>query len=219
MAPMIELQTLRKLDHQPVSLIRHRYCASRAPLLADYTGGSLRQYLRERDLPLTRTQSLIGARLPNRDEAALLGIMERERVNAVMHLAAESHVDRSLDAPLDFVDTNVVGTVHLLNAALRHWRGLEGRARDRFRFSAFNWSVNSELPTVEGFETACEFIKPGDLKGKIPTGPDVEAHLDAIRKYIDAGFDHIALIGIGPDQAGFIDFFQRELRAKVVELA
>ena len=45
MAPMIELQTLRKLDHQPVSLIRHRYCASHAPLLADYTGGSLRQYL------------------------------------------------------------------------------------------------------------------------------------------------------------------------------
>ena len=72
MAPMIELQTLRKLDNQPVSLIRHRYCASHAPLLADYTGGSLRQYLRERDLPLTRTQSLIGARLPNREEAALL---------------------------------------------------------------------------------------------------------------------------------------------------
>ncbi|MNO76315.1 putative transcriptional regulator PhnF [compost metagenome] len=72
MAPMIELQTLRKLDNQPVSLIRHRYCASHAPLLADYNGGSLRQYLRERDLPLTRTQSLIGARLPNREEAALL---------------------------------------------------------------------------------------------------------------------------------------------------
>ncbi|WP_253562038.1 phosphonate metabolism transcriptional regulator PhnF [Pseudomonas laurylsulfativorans] len=72
MAPMIELQTLRKLDNQPVSLIRHRYCASHAPLLADYNGGSLRQYLRERDMPLTRTQSLIGARLPNREEAALL---------------------------------------------------------------------------------------------------------------------------------------------------
>lgn len=72
MAPMIELQTLRKLDQQPVSLIRHRYCASHAPLLAHYNGGSLRQYLRERDLPLTRTLSLIGARLPNRDEAALL---------------------------------------------------------------------------------------------------------------------------------------------------
>jgi GntR family phosphonate transport system transcriptional regulator len=72
MAPMIELQTLRKLDGQPVSLIRHRYCASHAPLLADYNGGSLRQYLSERDLPLTRTQSLIGARLPNREEAALL---------------------------------------------------------------------------------------------------------------------------------------------------
>lgn len=72
MAPMIELQTLRKLDHQPVSLIRHRYCASHAPMLADYTGGSLRQYLSERGLPLTRTLSLIGARLPSREEAALL---------------------------------------------------------------------------------------------------------------------------------------------------
>ena len=72
MAPMIELQTLRKLDGHPVSLLRHRYCASHAPLLADYNGGSLRQYLSERDLPLTRTQSLIGARLPNREEAALL---------------------------------------------------------------------------------------------------------------------------------------------------
>jgi GntR family phosphonate transport system transcriptional regulator len=72
MAPMIELQTLRKLDNQPVSLIRHRYCASHAQLLADYNGGSLRKYLSERDLPLTRTQSLIGARLPNREEAALL---------------------------------------------------------------------------------------------------------------------------------------------------
>lgn len=71
-APLIELQTLRKLDGQPVSLIRHRYCASFADLLADYQGGSLRQYLAARDLPLSRTQSLIGARLPGREEAGLL---------------------------------------------------------------------------------------------------------------------------------------------------
>jgi G6PDH family F420-dependent oxidoreductase len=96
--------------------------------------------------------------------------------------------------------------------------GLE-LARDRFRFSVFEWSVNSELPTVEGFEAASEYIKPADLQGKIPAGPDPEQHLAAIRKYVDAGFDHIVLTGIGPDQGGFIDFFERELRPKAVSPA
>jgi GntR family phosphonate transport system transcriptional regulator len=71
-APLIELQTLRRLDGQPVCLIRHRYCATRAALIADYTSGSVRQFLAERQLPLTRTFSLIGARLPSREEASVL---------------------------------------------------------------------------------------------------------------------------------------------------
>ncbi|RRV04513.1 phosphonate metabolism transcriptional regulator PhnF [Pseudomonas sp. v388] len=71
-APMIELQTLRKVDGQPVSLIRHRYCASLGDMLADYQGGSVRHHLAQRDLPLSRTLSLIGARLPGREEAGLL---------------------------------------------------------------------------------------------------------------------------------------------------
>ena len=64
--------TLRYLDGQPVSLIRHCYAVSRSELLADYQGGSLRRYLADKGLPLTRTYSLIGARLPNREEAARL---------------------------------------------------------------------------------------------------------------------------------------------------
>ena len=51
-----------------------------------------------------------------------------------MHLAAETHVDRSIDGPGEFVETNVVGTFRLLNAALDYWRGLEGERRDAFRF-------------------------------------------------------------------------------------
>ena len=47
----------------------------------------------------------------------------------VMHLAAESHVDRSIDGPGDFIRTNILGTFHLLQAALGHWRALEGAAR------------------------------------------------------------------------------------------
>jgi len=52
----------------------------------------------------------------------------------VMHLAAESHVDRSIDGPSAFIDTNIVGSFVLLQEALRHWRGLEGERRARFRF-------------------------------------------------------------------------------------
>lgn len=68
------------------------------------------------------------------DQAQMTKIMADERVDAVMHLAAESHVDRSIDCPAVFVETNVVGTFHLLNAALQHWRSLQAAARDRFRF-------------------------------------------------------------------------------------
>ncbi|MFD2181635.1 dTDP-glucose 4,6-dehydratase [Rhodoplanes azumiensis] len=54
--------------------------------------------------------------------------------DAVMHLAAESHVDRSIDGPMDFVTTNVVGTATLLQAALGHWRGLSPERAKAFRF-------------------------------------------------------------------------------------
>ena len=53
---------------------------------------------------------------------------------AVMHLAAESHVDRSIDGPGEFIATNVTGTFQLLQAALAHWRSLSGNAKDKFRF-------------------------------------------------------------------------------------
>jgi len=52
----------------------------------------------------------------------------------VMHLAAESHVDRSIDGPGDFIHTNVVGTFALLQAALGHWRSLPDTRKDAFRF-------------------------------------------------------------------------------------
>src|SRR5436305_710682 len=56
------------------------------------------------------------------------------RPDILMHLAAESHVDRSIDAPGEFVQTNVVGTFTLLQAALSYWRLLKGEERERFRF-------------------------------------------------------------------------------------
>lgn len=88
-------------------------------------------------------------------------------------------------------------------------------AKERFAFSALGWAVNSELPSVEGFEAATKYVRPEDLAETIPAGPDPEVHLKAIRKFVDAGFDHVALLGIGPDQAGFIRFAEKELLPKL----
>jgi G6PDH family F420-dependent oxidoreductase len=85
-------------------------------------------------------------------------------------------------------------------------------AHERFRFSALGWAVNSELPTVDGFEAATKTVRPEDLADSVAAGPDVAKHVAAVRKYADAGFDHIVLTAPGPDQAGFIRFFEKELR-------
>ena len=68
------------------------------------------------------------------DTALILQLMRDEQVDAVMHLAAESHVDRSIDGPGAFVQTNVVGTFQLLSASLEYWRGLGPDQREAFRF-------------------------------------------------------------------------------------
>ena len=68
------------------------------------------------------------------DAPAVTQIFSAYRPHAVMHLAAESHVDRSIDGPADFIQTNVVGTFTLLEAARDYFNGLSGAARDQFRF-------------------------------------------------------------------------------------
>ncbi len=68
------------------------------------------------------------------DAAELARVFREHRPDAVMHLAAESHVDRSLDGPADFIQTNIVGTYTLLEAAREYWRGLPEEARQHFRF-------------------------------------------------------------------------------------
>jgi dTDP-glucose 4,6-dehydratase len=68
-------------------------------------------------------------------DAARIGeLMAKAKPDVLMHLAAESHVDRSIDGPAEFMRTNVTGTFTLLEAALAHWRGLPSRAKDGFRF-------------------------------------------------------------------------------------
>ena len=68
------------------------------------------------------------------DRALVARLLAEHRPDAVVNFAAESHVDRSIDGPAAFVQTNVVGTLGLLESVGDHWKELEGEARERFRF-------------------------------------------------------------------------------------
>jgi dTDP-glucose 4,6-dehydratase len=68
------------------------------------------------------------------DSGGLRKLFEEYHPTLIMNLAAESHVDRSIDGPSEFIQTNVVGTFTLLQEALRYWRGLDRPAQRRFRF-------------------------------------------------------------------------------------
>jgi dTDP-glucose 4,6-dehydratase len=68
------------------------------------------------------------------DASAVRRVFETHRPSAVIHLAAESHVDRSIDGPGEFVSTNVTGTFTMLQEARRHWSSLEAADAERFRF-------------------------------------------------------------------------------------
>lgn len=85
------------------------------------------------------------------DAAQMHRLMRDERIDGVMHLAAETHVDRSIDSPAAFVETNVLGTVRLLDAALEHWRGLTDAKRAAFRFHHISTDeVFGDLPFDSG---------------------------------------------------------------------
>jgi len=88
------------------------------------------------------------------DQAKVRELLSQEAIDIVMHLAAESHVDRSIDGPEAFIDTNILGTFRLLNAALEHWRGLPEEGKARFRFHHVSTDeVFGDLPLDEGIFT------------------------------------------------------------------
>lgn len=68
------------------------------------------------------------------DRAALDQVFNEFKPDAVMHLAAESHVDRSITGPYAFIETNIIGTYHLLEAARQYWNSLEADTKYNFRF-------------------------------------------------------------------------------------
>ena len=94
---------------------------------------------------------------------------------------------------------------------------------DSAKKTAYEWWPNAgiggelsqELPLPRHFEQAAQLVSPDDLAEKLPLGPDPDRHAEAIKQYVDAGYDHVYIHQIGPDQEGFFDFWVRELRAKL----
>lgn len=85
--------------------------------------------------------------------------------DAVMHLAAESHVDRSITGPAEFIQTNIVGTYNLLEAAREYWNTLESDAKQSFRFHHISTDeVYGDLPHPDDVKG-----EAGNVKGEIGT--------------------------------------------------
>ncbi len=108
---------LRHTDHSVVNVDKMTYAASLDAL--EEADGHPRHLLVRADIA---------------DADAMRRVFAEAAPDAVMHLAAESHVDRSIDGPGDFIRTNVVGSFTLLEAARAYWSGLDGEAQARFRF-------------------------------------------------------------------------------------
>jgi len=106
------------------------------------------------------------------DAAALRAVFRRHRPAAVLHLAAESHVDRSIDGPGDFVATNLVGTFTLLEEARRHWLALSGAARGAFRFVHVSTDEVFGSLAADGFFTEETPYRPSSPYSATKAGSD-----------------------------------------------
>ncbi len=76
----------------------------------------------------------------------------------------------------------------------------------------------AELPNPVNFAAASKTVREEDVADSVPCGPDPEKHIAGIQKFLDAGFDHIAVLQAGPDQEGFLRFWERELKPRLGKL-
>ncbi|MFP5347771.1 MAG: LLM class F420-dependent oxidoreductase [Actinomycetes bacterium] len=94
------------------------------------------------------------------------------------------------------------------------------RAHEQFRWFGGGWSVNADLPTPAGFDAASKFVRPEDVAASIPCGPDVDAIVEAVSAFWEAGFTDVALVQVGDDgQQHFLDDAARDVLAALREAA
>jgi G6PDH family F420-dependent oxidoreductase len=101
------------------------------------------------------------------------------------------------------------------------WAGSEREARRTARewwpTAALHGEVSQELPNPAHFEQLTSEVTEDQVAKVVACGPDLERHVAAVRAYIEAGYDHVYLHQVGPDQAGFLRFAERELLPALAE--
>ena len=80
---------------------------------------------------------------------------------------------------------------------------------------AVKGELTQEIPTPAHFEQAAAMVREDDVAQLVPCGPDPERHIAAVKEFVDAGYDHVYLHQIGPDQEGFFQFYEREVLPKL----
>jgi alkanesulfonate monooxygenase SsuD/methylene tetrahydromethanopterin reductase-like flavin-dependent oxidoreductase (luciferase family) len=88
-------------------------------------------------------------------------------------------------------------------------------AHERWRFAAGGWKVQSELPNPVNFEAATANVREEDVAEMVSCGPDPEVHAAAIERWVEAGFTHVAVVQIGPDQDAFLSMWERDLAPRL----
>jgi G6PDH family F420-dependent oxidoreductase len=86
------------------------------------------------------------------------------------------------------------------------------------RWAVTGWKVMSELPNPVNLDAASRTVTDDDIRQQFAVGPDPDVHVQAVRTYVEAGFDHVVLQNAGPDPDGFLDFFQGTLSARLRDL-
>jgi G6PDH family F420-dependent oxidoreductase len=111
------------------------------------------------------------------------------------------------------------GTGLALGALKVCWSNDDAEARklayEQWPTSGIPGQLNQDLPTPAHFEQAASIVTEELATDGVPYGPDPERYVEAIKSYAEAGFDEVAITQIGPDQDGFLDFYERELRGRL----
>lgn len=108
------------------------------------------------------------------DYTAVKNLFESFKPDAIMHLAAESHVDRSIDGPMEFINTNIVGTANLLNCTMEYWNQLNEEAKKEFRFQLIS---TDEVYGSLGDEGLFTEITPYDPRSPYSASKAASDHL------------------------------------------
>ncbi|MEA2483617.1 MAG: coenzyme F420-dependent glucose-6-phosphate dehydrogenase, partial [Thermoleophilaceae bacterium] len=102
-----------------------------------------------------------------------------------------------------------VGQVHVCFAETRD-AGIK-TAHELWANVAMEGELSQELPMPGHYAQTAGMVEPEDVDEVVACGPDADRHLEMIKRFEDAGYTHISVHQIGPDQEGFLDFYKREI--------